>query len=245
MSVQEIMVNNSQLDQSGNTIGHIDGYFKDLYCENINIGGSSGGGTLCSQTGLHSYAPQTPEGTGFNTFKLIAPESIAPGIQLSYEPIPLSSVKQGSLYEFEVGGYFDSSVISGSGNVSTVQVVIQIGANIPVWLKFNANLLPTTVGAGTQYFFVSAIKLQVVSDVVGGSCNVGASGTLTLNPAYDYTTPTTPSGTGGFTISASQSYNLVGLTGDLEYQVSIGGYSANLDLSANVYRIFASARQLA
>ena len=244
MSVQEIMVNNSVLDQSGNPIGHIDGYFKDVYCENINIGGSSGGGSLCSQTGIYSYPPQTPDGFGNVIFKLMAPESIQPGIQLLYEPIPLSGVKQGSLYEFEVGGYFDSSVVSGSGNVSTITVFIQIGVNGPVSLKFNATLLPTTTGAGTKYFFVSNIKLQVLSDVVGGSCDVSSIGTLTLNPAYDFSLPT-PSGTGGFTISAAQGYNLVGLTGDLEYQVSIQGYSANLNLLANCYRMFASARQLA
>jgi hypothetical protein len=245
MSVQEIMVNNSQLDNSGNTIGHIDGYFKDLYCENINIGGSAGGGTLCSQTGIYSYPPQTPDGSSFNTvFKLIAPESIQPGIQLLYEPIPLSGVKQGSLYEFEVGSYFDSSVVSGAGNVSTISVFIVIGVNAPVELKFNANLLPTTVGAGTKYFIVANIKLQVLSDVVGGSCNVSSIGTLTINPAYDYSLPT-PSGTGGFTISAAQTYNLVALTGDLEYVLTLQTYSANLDLLANCYRIFASARQLA
>ena len=246
MSVQEIMVNNSGLDQSGNPIGHIDGYFKDLYCENINIAGSAGGGSLCSQTGWHSYPPQTPDGSSLiTTFRLIAPESIEPGIQLLYEPIPLSSVKQGSLYEFNVGGYFDSSVISGSGNTSRVEVAILIVPNVPVILQFNANLLPTTVGAGTQYFFVANIKLQVLSDVVGGSCNVAASGTLTLNPAYDGTPGQSPSGTGGFTISAAQSYNLVALTGDLEYVVVIQGYSANPYLSANCYRTFASVRQLA
>lgn len=37
MSVQEIMESNSVLDNTGNTIGHIDGYFKDLYCENLNV----------------------------------------------------------------------------------------------------------------------------------------------------------------------------------------------------------------
>ena len=246
MSVQEIMVNNSVLDQSGNTIGHIDGYFKDLYCETLHSGGSTGGGTLCSQTGWHSYPPQTPDGSSLiTTFRLIAPESEEPDIQILYNPIPLSGVKQGSLYEFDVGGYFNSSVISGSGNVSRVEVAILIVPNVPVILQFNANLIPTTVGAGTQYFFVANIKLQVLSDVVGGSCNVGASGTLTLNPAYDGTPGESPSGTSGFTISAAQSYNLVALTGDLEYVVTFQTYSANYNLSANVYRTFASVRQLA
>jgi hypothetical protein len=245
MSVQEIMVDNSGLDQSGNPIGHIDGYFKDLYCENINIAGSSGGGSLCYQTDIINYPLQTPDGGGNVIFKLIAPDSIQPANELVYDPIPLSGLKQGSLYDFQVGGYFDSSVISGAGNISLVSVIIQIGVNVPVWLKFNATLLPTTTGAGTSYFFVSNIKLQATSDVVGGNCSVGATGTLTLNPSYDYTAPTTPSGTGGFTISAAQSYTLAGLSGDLEYQVSIQGFSSNLNISANCYRTFASVRQLA